>query len=398
MPINEVVTGSADGQQRLTPLTKEALKKISTNLNNTFLLGAVTGFTGIIGYSCYLEHDRGKLLFLAILLAAASYISGFFLGFLFGIPKRNTDQESAYNLSTNLVDISDWLTKIIIGLGLIEIKRIPGYLQGVGTYIQQSVSGDASIKIFSVCCLIYFSIFGLYYGYNYMRLLLSAHFKEADDNLLQNKRMLSKKGEELSNKNFTPDSLDESEIRKLQEYEQLLKTTKTESDYTFEDWYYKGIAAYDKGEFNNTIVSMRNAISKDSGAKKAADAYLYIGLAYHKLRLYDKAIEATSTILNTYKDYQYLYLAYANIGVYYESLKNYEKALENYEEATRLNANDAQSWYGKAISQTLLHRKDDALNSLQKAIALNPDYKATAKSEPTFTIYYEDETFKKMTA
>lgn len=397
MPINEVVTGTAT-VQRLNPLTKEAVKKISTNLNNTFLMGVVTGFTGIIGYSCFLKENSGKLLFLAILLAAASYISGFFLGFLFGIPKRNIDQESAYNLSTNLVDISDWLTKIIIGLGLIEIKRIPEYLQAVGLYIQQSTGGDPSIKIFSVCCLIYFSIFGLYYGYNYMRLLLSAHFKEADDNLLQNQRMLSEKGEELSGKDFTPDSLDKSEVKKLQEYEQLLKSTKTENDYTFEDWYYKGIAAYDKGEYNNTIASMRNAIGKDSDAKKAADAYLYIGLAYHKLQLYEKAIEATTKIISNYKDYPYLYLAYANIGVYYENSKKYDKALENYEEAIKLNPTDAQSWYGKAIIYAINKEKEHLFASLEKAIELNSAFKPTAKTESVFADWREDEVFKKLTS
>src|ERR1035437_6808795 len=171
--------------QNFSSLTREALEKITKNLNSTLRLGLVTGFTGIIGYTLSLHPAVWKFLFLFILLAAASYISGFFLGFLFGIPKRNTDKESAYNLSTNLVDISDWLTKIIIGLGLVEIRRIPGYLQSVGEYIQKATHGEDSMKIFSVCCIVYFSIFGLYYGYNYMRLFLSGQFKEADDNLLQ---------------------------------------------------------------------------------------------------------------------------------------------------------------------------------------------------------------------
>src|SRR5665647_3653800 len=121
--------------QNLSALSTEALQKITSNLNNTLWLGIITGFSGIIGYTLNLQKAGWKVLFLFILIASASYISGFFLGFLFGIPKRNTDKESAYNLSTNLVDISDWLTKIIIGLGLVEIRRIPGYLQSVGEYI-----------------------------------------------------------------------------------------------------------------------------------------------------------------------------------------------------------------------------------------------------------------------
>src|SRR5450432_4116492 len=131
--------------QNLSALSSEALKKITTNLNNTLWLGMITGFSGIIGYSLNLQKAGWKILFLFILISSASYISGFFLGFLFGIPKRNTDKESAYNLSTNLVDISDWLTKIIIGLGLIEIKRIPGYLMSIGEYIQKATQGEESM-------------------------------------------------------------------------------------------------------------------------------------------------------------------------------------------------------------------------------------------------------------
>ncbi len=169
--------------QNSTSLSKENLDLITKNLSSTLWLGLATGFIAIIGYTLNLHMAGWKLLFLCILIASASYISGFFLGFLFGIPKRNNDKESAYNLSTNLVDISDWLTKIIIGLGLVEMRKIPGMLESVGAYIQKATGGEDSLKIFSVCCIVYFSIFGLYYGYNYMRLFLSGQFKEADDNL-----------------------------------------------------------------------------------------------------------------------------------------------------------------------------------------------------------------------
>jgi len=92
--------------------------KISNNLKVTLFIGFVAGFTSTVGYCLSLPVGGTKILFLFILLTAASYISGFFLGFLFGIPKRNNNNnESDYLLNNNLVDISDWLTKIIIGLG-----------------------------------------------------------------------------------------------------------------------------------------------------------------------------------------------------------------------------------------------------------------------------------------
>ena len=357
--------------QNLSALSTEALQKITSNLNSTLWLGVITGFSGIIGYTLNLQEKGWKILFLFILLAAASYISGFFLGFLFGIPKRNTDKESAYNLSTNLVDISDWLTKIIIGLGLIEIKRIPGYLLSIGDYIQKAIHGEDSIKIFASCSIVYFSIFGLYYGYNYMRLFLSGQFKEADDNLLQKQIKLTETGQALNNQDLSPDNLDQSSLEKVNEYNQLLKSTKTENDYTFDDWYYKGISAYDNKDYNKTIAYMKNALEKDSKAKNAADAWLYSGLAYGALKLYDKSFEANNIVINNYKDYSYLYLAYHNNGVNFTDLAQYENALKQFESATNLNPDYTDSWVGKGYALMYLNRFDEALASFDKAIKIN---------------------------
>lgn len=414
--------------QNLSALSAEALQKITNNLNNTLWLGIITGFSGIIGYTLNLQKAGWKVLFLFILIASASYISGFFLGFLFGIPKRNTDKESAYNLSTNLVDISDWLTKIIIGLGLIEIKRIPAYLMSIGSYIQTSLHGEDSVKIFSVCAIVYFSIFGLYYGYNYMRLFLSGQFKEADDNLLQNQIKLTKTAEALNNEDLSPDNIDASALEKVKEYNQLLKSTKTENDYTFDDWYYKGISAYDNKDYNKTIVYMKNALEKDSRAKNSPDAYLYIGLSSGFLNLYDKSLEAYNTILNNYKDYSYLYLTHHNKGVTYIDLRQYENALKEFDAATNLNsgysdswvgkgyallnldryeeavtdldegikinAYDPNLWYNKACAYSLLNKKEEAIESLKKAIELKSEFKQTAKTDSMLNNLRNEENFK----
>jgi tetratricopeptide (TPR) repeat protein len=433
----------------VTALTKEALFKISRNLNATLKLGITTGFIGVIGYAVTLPGTGWKLLFLAILICAASFISGFFLGFLFGIPKRNVSNESDYNLSTNLVDISDWLTKIIIGLGLIEIKRIPGLLQAIGSYIQLQTGGDNSIKIFSATCIVYFSVFGLYYGYNYMRLFLSGQFKEADDNLLTKQQQLTEKAEELNKQvlsagnidvnNPNADALakktlniDPGTQKTLKEYNQLLKTSKTEEDYTFEDWYYKGISEYERQEYSKTIAYMKNALEKDPTAKNAPDAYIYIGLSYYKLRLYDKAIEANDKVANNYKDYPYLYLAYFNNGVYYGEIQNYQKSLEEYEKAIATKADDAGSWGNKALALIRLGRYDEALQAVDKAMSLDPnnpndyynkavafalkqdkeqmmtnlkkaielksDFRAQAKSDADFSAFKDDDDFKNLVA
>ena len=60
-------------------------------------------------------------------VAAAATAVGAFLGFLFGIPRTlqgNTtpgpDEIADYRPNTNLEQISDWLTKILVGVGLVK--------------------------------------------------------------------------------------------------------------------------------------------------------------------------------------------------------------------------------------------------------------------------------------
>ncbi len=104
---------------------------------------------GIFGVFVYAAHAGGKEGFLAIvsvgvLLAGASALVGGALGFLFGIP-RTLQQEGGspsaeanpegaeaggpthridYRVNTNLEQISDWLTKILVGVSLTQISEI----------------------------------------------------------------------------------------------------------------------------------------------------------------------------------------------------------------------------------------------------------------------------------
>ncbi len=67
----------------------------------------------------------------ALLVAATAMASGALLGFLFGIPRslqadRDATREDSAPLSqnTNLEQISDWLTKILVGVGLVQFGAI----------------------------------------------------------------------------------------------------------------------------------------------------------------------------------------------------------------------------------------------------------------------------------
>lgn len=155
-------------------------------IKNTFRLGTIFGLIGLTGYPLAVEEAGFRLVFLGLLISLATLTGGFFTGCLFGMPKRNPDENSNYELNNSLVEISDWLTKIIVGLGLVNLMKIPGYLSSIGQYVS-SASGIESkgVDVYTICLVLFFGVLGLYLGYNYMRLVLSRLYKESDDKMLQ---------------------------------------------------------------------------------------------------------------------------------------------------------------------------------------------------------------------
>jgi hypothetical protein len=171
----------------------EAAKKAAASAEKmilkSFMYGGIIGIIGVIGFPLTIDRIGARLMWICILLALASLVVGFFIGTLFGMPKRNSKDDSDYTLNNSLVEISEWLTKIIVGLGLVNLKQIPGYLATLGETVSRAAGTENSnsLNVFAMCATVYFAVFGLYIGYNYMRIVLSQKYKQADDNLLRKK-------------------------------------------------------------------------------------------------------------------------------------------------------------------------------------------------------------------
>jgi hypothetical protein len=127
------------------------------------------------------------------LICLASGLVGGFFGFLFGIPRRvsadggsadgkttdgkttaDTGATPAYALSTNLTQVSDWLTKAIIGISLVEAKN--AYDGFVGTsataagWLFESRHGSPAVV---AAALAGGAVFGFLFFYLYTQLILS---------------------------------------------------------------------------------------------------------------------------------------------------------------------------------------------------------------------------------
>ncbi len=89
--------------------------------------------------------------------------------------------ESDYNqrVNTNLEEISDWLTKIIVGLGLVELRRIPDHLNSMSAMLARCLGETWSLALASAL-IVWFSVVGFFIGYLPTRIYLSFVFSIAD--------------------------------------------------------------------------------------------------------------------------------------------------------------------------------------------------------------------------
>lgn len=131
--------------------------------------GFIAIFTGLSGHYG-----------LASLWAMMCIAIGALLGFLFAVPRVNpaVKASSALVTNTNIEQVSDWLTKILIGVGLINLKQIGVFIDELSSDLASSLgTGTAPVgKPFALSLIVYFFVVGLIQGYLLTRLFLSRQF------------------------------------------------------------------------------------------------------------------------------------------------------------------------------------------------------------------------------
>ena len=142
------------------------------------------------------------------MIGAAAYSIGMLTGFLFGIPRtvqempeerkehamptgvdtRNypitskiTRQKTLIN--TNLEQVSDWLTKIIVGVGLVEFGKIKNFVAQLSTSLAGDMGNIQYARPFLTACILACLVFGFGAGYLLTRLWLSGAFAETSEDV-----------------------------------------------------------------------------------------------------------------------------------------------------------------------------------------------------------------------
>lgn len=159
-------------------------------------IGTLLGVVFVLWLSISSDFNIGLML-----LWSFAYLAiGGLLGFVFSVPKlisdvppltgaaalaREETVRAKYQENTNLTQISDWLTKVLIGASLVQLKEIPKFVyhvaQIMGNGARVSTGNVALSPHNTVCCaaiILYFITWGFISGYLVMKLVLTEQFAE----------------------------------------------------------------------------------------------------------------------------------------------------------------------------------------------------------------------------
>jgi hypothetical protein len=123
------------------------------------------------------------------LVAGAFFVLGVLLGYLFGLrptgPSQNSGEKSPglhpNPPHTNLEEVADWFTKLILGAGLVELTSMRGPLGEFASFMASGVdpsppadNGYRSSPAVALAIMLFFSASGILYGYLWTRYELAA--------------------------------------------------------------------------------------------------------------------------------------------------------------------------------------------------------------------------------
>jgi membrane protein YqaA with SNARE-associated domain len=110
----------------------------------------------------------------AIVIAGAAAVVGGVVGFLFGIPLTSKQRtvgasDSQYETNTNLEQVSDWLTKIIVGVGLVQVGRALPALTRLARSLNDPLGGKPYGGAFGLGLTIFYALLGFLFLYLWSR-------------------------------------------------------------------------------------------------------------------------------------------------------------------------------------------------------------------------------------
>ena len=383
------------------------------------LLGASFGSGFIVFYVINATSLQKGLSTLGIIgaVSGASFVLGFVIGFLFGVPRTiesnnsvsSVNSQTRVQANTNLEQISDWLTKILVGVGLTQITPILSFVktkvidnlafgfdlfnnQNIANYRPSSRPSSLSISI-TIGITSYFLLSGFMIGYFYTVLVFSQSLKEnyeqkleekIDNSSRANNRIqlvrqiidlvspLTTEGNFLDDMYMSGRKKDSSDI-----LSKIAENVNKSLDYLRED---NDTIPEDFDDFVAGLI--KNIDSDDYVLFRSTD---YVNLAV-LLALKGDQKNANKFLDKAISTNQYSYDAYNLKGLIDNKLKNYDLAIDSFNRAIEINRKNVKAWENKGgvlvnkiensianiPSEETLKLANELLECSNRAITLNP--------------------------
>jgi hypothetical protein len=268
----------------------------------------VLGLIAVAIYGAFVsETEKFPRAIIGILAGGACVVIGGLIGFLFGIPrfvadktelKVGTDNQNNYQPNTNLEQISDWLTKILVGVTLVQFgelrKTLETVAQGLGAAVGNQTSGTA----FAMGLILFFLAIGFPLGYLWTRLVLPGAYQRADNANMDYRRILIDKDLETT----------------------ILRQINLNNDAVSEDPLTEKIKAA-------SLEARVDAFWKAQSARRKGDKELVL----RTITIFNALIRADSE--------KVFYLTHAELGFAQLYLENYSAAAAAFEEAIKRRGN-----------------------------------------------------------
>jgi hypothetical protein len=136
-------------------------------INTWWFLGlAIVLCFGLAGLLIYaVAVDSASVFAAGLLTAFGALVAGGFFGFLFGIPRLllsgGSDPSSGFlRSSTSLEEIADWLTKILVGLGLASLGTLATRIGNLIDFLAPALGPEPYRRTVALGILLLFSISG----------------------------------------------------------------------------------------------------------------------------------------------------------------------------------------------------------------------------------------------
>lgn len=211
------VVAAIGARQPVASSAEQAAKRADDDADIRRVNLAMLCALGVSGLVLLVTGWKANAIGPILLWGIASVAAGAAAGFLFGIPRvgrqdstakpappnpastgastvradtpasaSKSGSDSALRPNTNLEEVSDWLTKIIVGLGLVHLKDLQGIVASTAANAAAAIStkpapSDVSI---ATALIVGFAIEGFFGGYIYTRLFLQGAFARSDSQLL----------------------------------------------------------------------------------------------------------------------------------------------------------------------------------------------------------------------